>query len=68
MLGKETRVSAVQDVHFRIRKLGVVLSIHGAILRANMASHQGSTVGRVLAVEDEKSSPVHWSLEELVCK
>jgi hypothetical protein len=68
VLSKESGISTIQDVDFRICKLGIRLCIHGAILGSDMASHEGSTVGRVFAVEDEEDTSAHGSIEELARK
>lgn len=68
MLSKEGAVATIQDVDFRIRESRIEGSIYGTILGTNMASHEGSPVCGILAVEYQQGSSGHGSVEELTCE
>jgi len=52
VLSEETTVSTIQNIDFRVGELGVMFGVGRAILLSNMTSHDGSTVCRVLAMEN----------------
>jgi hypothetical protein len=61
----ERTVAAVKYVDLRVCELGIVFGIRTTILLANMASHDGCSVCRVLAVENQESPTRDARFEKL---
>lgn len=65
MLCKELAVATIQNVDFGICELGVLVSVGSTILLADMTGHDGSTMCRVFAMEDQQGLPWQTLLKEL---
>ena len=63
---EESAVSAIKDVYFRVGQLGILFCISSTVLFPHMTSHDGCSVGGILAVKDQKSLARKGSLKELI--
>ncbi len=62
---EEVAVSTIQDIDLWVGKLRVELNVGITIFGSDVSSHDWGSVGRVLAVEDEKSAALHRSQEQV---
>ena len=65
MILEELAVAAVQNVSFWIGQTGISFCIDSAIFVSDEFCHEGSTMSRVLAVEDEQSLLRRFKVEQL---
>lgn len=68
MVREEVTVAPFQDVYLWVCEMRIEFGIDCPVVRSHMTSHQRRTVGRVLAVKDEKSATSDWSLKKLGSK
>lgn len=52
VFSKERTVSTIKDVHLRVGELWVLFGVSRAIVLSDMTSHDGCSMGRILAVEN----------------
>lgn len=53
VFGEERTVTSVQDVQIRITQVGVLVNVEGAVPMADVLRHDGSSVGRIFAVQNK---------------
>jgi len=58
-------VAAAENVDIGVRELGIMLRVNGTVLRADVSRHERSSMGGVLAVEDDQGSTVHGSVKQV---